>query len=137
MNETNSPFSLTLILIRINIAHIGHILSTPARPTACLLRGSGPAPAPSSTQHTNEGLIMAISRISTHATLTMAIWMALAGTAQAQVQEQGPTDKVVELDTMVVTAQKRSENAQDVPVSISVVGADQIKDFHATQLTDI
>ena len=79
---------------------------------------------------------MAISRISAHATLTMAIWMALAGTAQAQAQ-QAPADKVVELDTMVVTAQKRAENPQDVPVSISVVGADQIKDFHATQLTDI
>src|ERR1700759_1617925 len=42
-----------------------------------------------------------------------------------------------ELAEIVVTAQKRSENVQDVPASISVVGTQEMDSFHMTQLTDI
>ena len=41
------------------------------------------------------------------------------------------------LDEIVVTAEKRSEKLQDVPGSISVIAAEQIEKFHATQLTDL
>ena len=37
---------------------------------------------------------------------------------------------------IVVTAQKRSENQQDVPISISVVSGEQLVESGATQLTD-
>lgn len=38
---------------------------------------------------------------------------------------------------IIVTAQKRAENLQEVPVSISVVGNQQLQDFHVTQLADV
>jgi iron complex outermembrane receptor protein len=46
--------------------------------------------------------------------------MAAAGQAQAQ--------DATALDEIVVTAQKRSENLQDVPVSVTAFTADQLKD---------
>jgi len=41
------------------------------------------------------------------------------------------------LQEVVVTAQKRSENIQNVPATVSVVGSQQLEDFHVNQLTDI
>jgi iron complex outermembrane recepter protein len=41
------------------------------------------------------------------------------------------------LEEITVTAQKRTENLQDVPATVSVVGGDAINQLHATQLTDI
>lgn len=43
----------------------------------------------------------------------------------------------VTLDTIFVTAHKRTEDMRDVPASISVISDAQLEDFHATQLTDI
>ena len=40
------------------------------------------------------------------------------------------------LEEVVVTAQKRSENLQDVPASVSAVGEDQLARLHVTQLND-
>jgi iron complex outermembrane recepter protein len=40
------------------------------------------------------------------------------------------------LGTIVVTAQKRSEDVQEVPMSISVIGEEQLAQMHATQLSD-
>jgi iron complex outermembrane recepter protein len=54
-----------------------------------------------------------------------------AGGALAQ---SSPT---FELQEVVVTAQKRSENIQDIPASISVVGGEELDKLHVTQLTDI
>ena len=42
-----------------------------------------------------------------------------------------------ELQEVVVTAEKRSENIQDVPMSLSVVSSAMFEDLHATQLADI
>src|SRR4051812_38303704 len=41
------------------------------------------------------------------------------------------------LDEVTVTAQKRTENLQDVAATVSVIGADAISSLHATQLSDI
>jgi iron complex outermembrane receptor protein len=41
------------------------------------------------------------------------------------------------LEEITVTAQKRAENLQDVPATVSVVGNDDISAFHATQLADV
>ena len=38
---------------------------------------------------------------------------------------------------IVVTAQKRSQNIQDVPVAVGVIGSQLIADSHATQLSDL
>lgn len=43
---------------------------------------------------------------------------------------------VTELDTVIVTANKRSENIRKVPSSISVVTQEEIENLHATQLSD-
>lgn len=58
------------------------------------------------------------------------------GVALAQDQTQGAQRAGV-IDEIIVTAQKREENLQDVPVSISVVGDEQLQNMHVTQLTDI
>ena len=47
-----------------------------------------------------------------------------------------PDEKVIELETVLVTASKRSENIREVPASISVIGKDEIENQHATQLSD-
>jgi len=41
------------------------------------------------------------------------------------------------LEEITVTAQKRTENLQEVPATVSVIGADSLSELHATQLTDI
>ncbi|MGO1068547.1 TonB-dependent receptor [Lysobacter sp. CA199] len=41
------------------------------------------------------------------------------------------------LETVTVTAQKRSENERKVPASISVVGEQQLENQHVTQLSDL
>lgn len=47
------------------------------------------------------------------------------------------TTWVEELGEIVVTAQKRSENIQDVPISISAIGAEQLRSSDASQLSDV
>jgi iron complex outermembrane recepter protein len=72
--------------------------------------------------------------------LGTAILLALAASATAQAQ-QAPTtpssdDQSQALGTIVVTAEKRSEDVQNIPMSISVLDASQLEDLHATQLAD-
>jgi iron complex outermembrane receptor protein len=42
-----------------------------------------------------------------------------------------------QLGELVVTAQKRAENVQDVPISVTVVSGQQIERQHVTELTDL
>jgi outer membrane receptor for ferrienterochelin and colicin len=42
-----------------------------------------------------------------------------------------------EEDVIIVTAQKRTENLQDVPLSISVIGGEDLVETGATQLTEM
>jgi outer membrane receptor protein involved in Fe transport len=55
-----------------------------------------------------------------------------ASWAQAQEGEQAPV-----LDAVTVTAQKRSENLQKVPISIQVLGIEQLDELHVTDFEDI
>jgi outer membrane receptor protein involved in Fe transport len=55
-----------------------------------------------------------------------------ASWAQAQEGEQAPV-----LDAVTVTAQKRSENLQKVPISIQVLGSEQLDELHVTDFEDI
>src|SRR5690348_6531429 len=41
------------------------------------------------------------------------------------------------LEEVVVTAQKRTESAQDVPAAVTAVSSQLLEDLHATQLTDV
>ncbi len=58
---------------------------------------------------------------------------AAAMPAQAQAQENTAVETENEI---VVTAQKRVQNVQDVPISISVVGGEQMQESGGSQLAD-
>jgi len=59
-----------------------------------------------------------------------------AVTSAAFAQEQQSAKPVV-LEDVVVTAQKRAESSQDVPISIQAIGSDTIEELGATQLYDL
>ncbi len=69
--------------------------------------------------------------------LASAISAVLAGApvayAQQQQQSAGP---VGALEEVVVTAQKRSENMQDVPVAIVALGTEKLEELHVQNLDD-
>lgn len=54
----------------------------------------------------------------------------------AQPESAQPQSVEEDSDVIVVTAQKRAENVQDVPVSISVIGGERLDRLEAGQLTD-
>jgi len=66
-----------------------------------------------------------------HHLWTAVSFAALAAACPAQAQEAPATDGEI-----VVTAQKRVQNIQDVPISISVVGGEQMQQAGSAQLTD-
>jgi iron complex outermembrane receptor protein len=61
-------------------------------------------------------------------------WMAMPPTARAAESTQ--TDAGM-LEEIIVTATKRAERAQDVPASISVIGAAELERLHVTSLQDL
>jgi len=67
-----------------------------------------------------------------------AIVLALIASASAHAQQETPstTDQSATLATIIVTAEKRSEDVQKVPMSISVIDESQLESLHATQLSD-
>jgi len=71
--------------------------------------------------------------------LTAAIYvafgsMAFAGAAIAQDPQGG--DSAPSLETITVTAQKRTENLQDVPISMNVIGAQQLDEMQVNDFED-
>jgi iron complex outermembrane receptor protein len=75
----------------------------------------------------------------THRFLTTSIWFALAAAGAAHAQDAPDTkdakDKAT-LGTIIVTAEKRSEDIQQVPMSVAVIDGGQLENLHATQLSD-
>jgi outer membrane receptor protein involved in Fe transport len=73
----------------------------------------------------------------THKTrLAHAISLALFIAASTAVAEDASNDQST-LGTIIVTAEKRSEDIQNVPMSIGVIDEAQIENQHLTQLSDI
>ncbi|MBP6310485.1 MAG: TonB-dependent receptor, partial [Arenimonas sp.] len=62
------------------------------------------------------------------APLTVAICLALSPVVFAQEQAATTEEKKAILDSVTVTAQKRSENLQKVPISIQVLGTQQLEE---------
>jgi outer membrane receptor for ferrienterochelin and colicin len=60
-----------------------------------------------------------------------AVALALAA-ASAGAQTAGTN-----LEEVIVTAQKRSQNVMNVPSAVSVVAQSQLENFHVTQLSDV
>src|SRR5688572_3945604 len=69
-----------------------------------------------------------------HNALTVAGAVALALTAAAAGAQNEPA--TTNLGEVIVTAQKRAERIQDVPVAVSVVSGYQLVDSGSVQLTD-
>ncbi len=67
-----------------------------------------------------------------------AILLALIASAGAHAQDAAKpdADNSATLGTIVVTAEKRSEDIQQVPMSIGVINETQLENLHATQLAD-
>lgn len=70
------------------------------------------------------------------ATVSVAAILAVCSTSAAIAQEAADEDSAG-LTDIVVTAQKRTENLQDVPISISVMGGEGIEDRHIQSLVDL
>jgi iron complex outermembrane receptor protein len=60
--------------------------------------------------------------------------MCVAASAHAQDSRSGTTS---ELEEVVVTAQRRSERLQDVPVTVTVFAADQVREARIQQIDDV
>lgn len=70
----------------------------------------------------------------------LSLGLTLLNTGVTLAQDQGPASggqRAGIIDEVIVTAQKREESLQDVPVSISVVGDQQLQNMHVTSLDDI
>ena len=67
-------------------------------------------------------------------TLATAIVFAISSSAFGQ---QAATESAPVLEAVTVTAQKRSENLQKVPISIQVLGTEQLDELHVTDFQDI
>ena len=79
-----------------------------------------------------------MSTIIKHSRLSVAVALALLAGVTAQAQQAPPStpDDQSTLGTIMVTAEKRSEDIQTVPISISVIDDTQLENLHATQLAD-
>ena len=69
--------------------------------------------------------------------LSVAICFAIAGGAQAQQAAPPPAqDAAPTLDAIEVTAQKRTENLQKVPISMQVLGEEQLERLVVSDFED-
>jgi iron complex outermembrane receptor protein len=83
---------------------------------------------------------MPLTKRNTHGSSKATMWttallassMLTGVAAQAQTAQSG----AVALEEVVVTAQKRSENLQDVPISIQALGTKTLEERHITGLND-
>ena len=62
-----------------------------------------------------------------------------ASAASAQVQSGGePVDQAPSaVDDVVVTAQRRAQNVQDVPITMNVFGAEQVEQARIVEVSDV
>jgi iron complex outermembrane receptor protein len=86
-----------------------------------------------------------MNKTGSAAAVAIALGTAVTGLGLpvAQAQQSAGADgsetrgqSTLALETVVVTAQKKAENAQDVPISISVFGADALEASGVTRLAD-
>jgi iron complex outermembrane receptor protein len=70
--------------------------------------------------------------------VTVSAVSLMAGAASAQTTAPAtPSSDTMVIDELVVTAQKREENVQDVPIAITVVGGKQLERQQINTVTDL
>ncbi|HZV84523.1 MAG TPA: TonB-dependent receptor, partial [Brevundimonas sp.] len=69
------------------------------------------------------------------ALLAGAAWSALATFATAQ--DTGPQDGATSVDDVVVTARRRTENLQDVPIAVTAVSAETLENRGSADITEL
>jgi iron complex outermembrane receptor protein len=62
---------------------------------------------------------------------------ALCGLSLMAASEAWGAQQPTTVGELVVTAQKRAENVQDVPIAITALGADQLRDQHVNNILDL
>ncbi|HQX66087.1 MAG TPA: TonB-dependent receptor plug domain-containing protein, partial [Dokdonella sp.] len=71
--------------------------------------------------------------------LVVAIHLAVAGAAYAQDSQpaaEPPSPATSSLDVITVTSQKRTENLQEVPISIQVLGNEKLRELNVSNFDD-
>ncbi|WAC63485.1 TonB-dependent receptor [Pseudoxanthomonas sp. SL93] len=71
-----------------------------------------------------------------HKALTLAVFTALCATSHANAQ-QAQEEEATTLATMTVTAQKREEAAQDVPISVTAISEQLLQDTGVRDIKDL
>ena len=71
--------------------------------------------------------------------LAASILAALAAMATAQAQDEAPAESsdAVQLDSVSVTAQRREEQLQKTPMSLTVIGGEQLDRMQVTRVDDM
>lgn len=84
---------------------------------------------------------MKINLYSSCSVAALALWAGLASPAQAQAQDGEGSASVSTRDDgppeIIVTAQRRSENLQDVPIAATALSGDQLNDKAVERLADL
>ncbi len=90
------------------------------------------------TRNTAIGRTSGLARMPLTAAIYVAFGsMAFVGAAAAQqAAAQEAEDTTPSLETITVTSQKRTENAQDVPISLNVIGAQQLDELQVNDFED-
>lgn len=79
---------------------------------------------------------MKLLRTASHLALTSAILSSLAIAAPAAAQDAAPmADEAEDGGEIVVTARRREENLQDVPISVTAISGDQLEATGAVDIT--
>ena len=69
--------------------------------------------------------------------LALAVVLALGPMSAAQAQDDAPAPEATTLDQLVVTAQKREEALQDVPITMNVLGEQLLRDTGVRDIKDL
>ena len=81
-----------------------------------------------------------MSRIGALTLCSLAIAPTWAQEAQAPASDPGKSEgipKAQQLETVTVTASKRKEDVRKVPLSVTVIGGEELEDQHITSITDL
>lgn len=70
-------------------------------------------------------------------TFAIAFATTAIGATSAVMAQDAPQESSARLEEIVVTAQRREENLQDVPVAVTALGGDTLKSFRVTDMQDL